>query len=95
MWQFVTIDHDSDMQLPVSIESPAILGNVTHALTHRRYEFEVYTAESGAAGAVADNRPRQWVALDRLGDYPLPRPHLKIAEMLGACLARASYRTSG
>jgi A/G-specific adenine glycosylase len=101
MWQFVTIDHDSDPQLPVSIESPARLGIVTHALTHRRYEFDVYTAEAGAPETMADNRPRRWVALDRLSDYPLPRPHLKIAEMLRdapqspPCLTRASYRTSG
>ena len=25
---------------------------------------------------------RVWVSLDRLSDYPLPRPHLKIAAML-------------
>lgn len=94
MWQFVTIDPDSETQLPVSIQSPAKLAIVTHALTHRRYEFEVYTAEARAPGAVANNCPRRWVALDRLGKYPLPRPHLKIAEMLGACLTGASYRTS-
>jgi hypothetical protein len=31
------------------------------------------------AGAPGD---RTWVSLERLGDYPLPKPHLEIARKL-------------
>ena len=84
MWQFVTLDGESRSDLPVPIEPSTSLGIVTHALTHRRYEFEVYLADAAADKLATDNPPRRWVTLAQLAEYPLPRPHLKIAEMLRA-----------
>lgn len=82
MWQFVTIDGESEGVLPVPIDSPISLGVVTHILTHRRYEFAVYVAQAAADQLAADNPPRRWVTLAELTEYPLPRPHSKMAEML-------------
>jgi A/G-specific adenine glycosylase len=114
MWQFVTIEAPSCSNgsnggrrsslakgLPVRATIRRNLGTVTHGLTHRRYEFDVYACEcadeSGATplpGAPACStlhdrresdvgfRPRKWSTLDGLADFPLPRPHLKIVEML-------------
>lgn len=82
MWQFVTIDGRADSDLPVAIEKPAVLGTISHALTHRRYEFEVYVARLGKGKTPPDNPPRRWVTLAEIADYPLPRPHLKVVELL-------------
>jgi A/G-specific adenine glycosylase len=96
MWQFITIepaagrreglDRSTLDRLPVPVSPPRVLGAIRHALTHRRYEFSVYAcraAEDGPDGPLSD-RPRRWVALSELSRYPLPRPHLKIAQMLHA-----------
>jgi A/G-specific adenine glycosylase len=81
MWQFVTIDPASPSNLP-EVQGAALLGTVTHALTHRKYEFEVFVADAGAARGAADNFNRRWLTLDELAEYPLSRPQLKIVEML-------------
>lgn len=82
MWQFLTTEADSKIKLPLRPEKPLLLGTVKHALTHRRYEFEVYVARVGKGSISTDNPARRWVKLSELGDYPLPRPHLRMAEML-------------
>lgn len=87
MWQFVTVNCESEAELPVAVETPASMGIVTHALTHRRYEFEVYIARAKTAEIAADNPPRRWVTLAQLSDYPRPRPHLKMSQMLEAFAA--------
>jgi hypothetical protein len=71
---------------------PRRIGQVTHGLTHRRYEFDVFVCEvtagascrpgSDPAATSADGRPRAWTDLKGLSQYPIPRPHLKIAAML-------------
>lgn len=89
MWQFVTLDpqdhpherlHD---QLPVPVSRSERLGVVTHGLTHRRYHFDVYTCQTPDGRTLPAGCPLKWVTLQELSDYPLPRPHLKIAGMLG------------
>jgi A/G-specific adenine glycosylase len=89
MWQFVTLaaDNASDpgelrKLLPVRTSPARALGTVTHGLTHRRYHFDVFACEAPAADA--NLLPREWVSLEALADYPLPRPHVRIAEMLKA-----------
>jgi A/G-specific adenine glycosylase len=92
MWQFVTVPAGDAApradQLPVPVGTrPRKLGVVTHGLTHRRYEFDVYACEAAGDGAEPpaagpEAPPRRWCALEDLGAYPLPRPQLKIAEML-------------
>jgi len=67
--------------LPCRISRPRPLGEVTHGLTHRRYRFEVFTC-AASAKKTADDGSRKWVTLKELDDYPLPRPHLKIVELL-------------
>lgn len=65
----------------IEISAPARpMGLVTHALTHRRYEFHVFAAR--ARGLCNNGATRAWVTLAELDRYPLPRPHLKIATML-------------
>jgi A/G-specific adenine glycosylase len=83
MWQFVTVPVEPSADraaLPVRTTKPRAIGVVTHGLTHRRYHFDVLVCD--ATEDPADVAPRAWVTLDGLSDYPLPRPHLKVAEML-------------
>jgi len=93
LWQFVTLEAAAGdacpdcSALPVPVGSPARIGSVTHALTHRRYHFAVYRCEALTAGrgripATNGGTPRAWVTLPRLNEYPLPGPHLKVAELL-------------
>ena len=91
MWQFVTVGAGGDVaalraRLPLHVSEPRMLGTLTHGLTHRRYEFDVYTCEAAGAEIAggAGTQPRAWCTLQDLGKYPLPRPHLRIAEMLKA-----------
>jgi A/G-specific adenine glycosylase len=87
MWQFITIPSakstraNGDKQIAI----------VTHGLTHRRYRFRVFTTshlprEHALPGNGDAARPttRAWVTLHELDKYPLPRPHVKIAQMLRA-----------
>jgi A/G-specific adenine glycosylase len=95
LWQFVTLEAQDAQAVPDSASLPAAvggvvrLGAVTHALTHRRYEFTVHRCEAlvdairerrGRGAATVQNR--RWVTLAGLARFPLPRPHVKVAEML-------------
>lgn len=92
MWQFVTIEAGKQPatarslagKLPIGVSEPVRLGVITHALTHRRYQFDVYHCEALNAGLLPHDRPRRWVTPDEITRYPLPRPHLKMAAMLPA-----------
>jgi A/G-specific adenine glycosylase len=83
MWQFITFDpSDKAPDVPTGAER---LGTVFHALTHRRYEFEVYFARTCGEDARRPEARRRWVTQRELDNYPLPRPHLKV---LGLALDR-------
>jgi A/G-specific adenine glycosylase len=92
MWQFLTVEAPEDettslkslaKRLPIRSTRLQKLGTVSHGLTHRRYEFDVYACQcAGTAEVENTSVPRRWATLDGLSDYPLPRPHLKVAEML-------------
>jgi adenine-specific DNA glycosylase len=90
MWQFVTVEASAKRPTPailrraIELKSTGLkhAGSVKHALTHRRYHFDVYCCESSDGKSLKSERPRAWVRLCELDQYPLPRPHLKIAEML-------------
>ena len=92
MWQFVTVEAGKTSatpkslsgRLPISVSKIQRLGIVTHALTHRRYQFDVYRCNAANAETLQLDRPHRWVTLDEIPRYPLPRPHLKIAAMLPA-----------
>lgn len=84
MWQFFTTEAQSNppssdllrSQFLLHTSEPVLLGTVEHALTHRRYRFDVFTCD------VTDNSPGEWATLEQLDHRPMPRPHLKIREML-------------
>jgi len=68
------------------------IAQLQHQLTHRRYEFDVYAATVDCSmkpmkpiEKLAGNR--RWVALANLSDYPLPRPHVLIAQALAEQVA--------
>ena len=92
MWQFVTVERNGKrpsakavgklVGLPVG--QPRLIGTAAHALTHRRYAFDVYVCAARNGGEVSQPRPRKWVTRPELDRYPLPRPHLKVARMLDA-----------
>jgi A/G-specific adenine glycosylase len=84
MWQFVTLTAAgaANEALPVKVKHPARIGEVTHGLTHRRYRFDVHVCDACGEAVADGHRPQQWVTLEGLNDYPLPRPHLKVAQML-------------
>jgi hypothetical protein len=90
MWQFATLPaadgHPSGDTLKARIDLPLRsirhLTQVMHGLTHREYIFDVYLADLAGRGKPKDVSPRRWVTLDELETYPLPRPHLRIAEHL-------------
>lgn len=84
LWQFVTMpadDGDAAARLQKAIGLPVsamrAMGEVTHALTHRRYEFTVFTCEVHQS----DVPSRTWVTLAELDCLPLSRPQLKVAQM--------------
>jgi A/G-specific adenine glycosylase len=86
MWQFVTRSRparSTSLVPPVPVDRLRRLGTVAHALTHRRYEFDVRwgTAAEDSTPPAYD-RPHAWVTLDGLTEYPLPKPHLAVAAML-------------
>ena len=86
MWQFKTHEQGGGKATALSlarkaglaISKPRKLGVVTHALTHRRYRFEVYSCEWKGA----KNEEGTWVTLLELDKFPLPKPHLEVAKML-------------
>lgn len=86
MWQFVTVPTAKSNRT----NGHKQIAVVTHGLTHRRYRFRVLRCAqlppehaNGHDGA-SDRAPRRWVTLRELDKFPLPRPHVKIAQMLRA-----------
>jgi A/G-specific adenine glycosylase len=84
MWQFVTRPAESKAPLPVKVVRRKPIGAVSHALTHRRYEFEVFACESAWKASTKLPESMRWVSLTELENFPRPRPHLLIAKMLSA-----------
>jgi A/G-specific adenine glycosylase len=88
MWQFITIPSNGSAtaaalsrDLKFKIMNLKSLGNIQHTLTHRQYSFDVFSASVRIRPEpIAKNR--RWVSADQLCEFPLPKPHLKIAEML-------------
>ena len=80
MWQFVTVNGSGDV--PVGVGTLQRLGQIKHALTHRRYVFEVYATR--ATGRTKVNGDRVWVEMNELPKYPMSRPQLLAAELLRA-----------
>lgn len=85
MWQFVTVAAEAEgngaHSVPVKASRPRRLGEISHTLTHRQYLFEVFICDA-RDGKELEEASRCWTTLDGLQAFPLPRPHLKIVEML-------------
>jgi len=86
LWQFATLDADAPHRLGVAVTAPAPLMQFTHALTHRRYHFQVLLCRAKRPRAALP-AGRRWMTLAGLKDYPLPRPHARIAAMLAEITA--------
>jgi A/G-specific adenine glycosylase len=78
MWQFITTH--SAAQVPAPNQS---LGTIKHSLSHRHYRFHVYLCDvDGKSDEMGQTRGRRWVSLRDLRRYPLPQPHVLIADIL-------------
>ena len=92
LWQFVTTESDGppasadDVHVAAGVKSgiPQQISTIQHALTHRRYRFDVYLCDVSGQRGKGRQSNRRWVRLDQLDTYPLPRPHVRIAELLKA-----------
>ena len=90
MWQFITVEPAGLKPTPsvvkqttgCSIKSLEKIGEISHTLTHRRYEFDVFIGEAKESKKTALPSNRRWVELSELDDYPLPKPHVQIARIL-------------
>jgi A/G-specific adenine glycosylase len=92
LWQFPTVEAGRipptsaaiAAQIGIPIGPLRQLGQIRHALTHRRY---IFTAFIAIALSASRSQNRKWIRLEDLDDIPLSRPQLKIAEMLQASVA--------
>lgn len=86
LWQFVTLMAEElltqsrvESETGLGVGPLCRLGSIEHTLTHRQYQFELYTCQALVGKA---RPPRRWVRLSELDGYPLSRPQLRMAEML-------------
>ncbi len=92
MWQFVTVKRrtrrpsasDVKRATGIAVQPPKRIGSASHALTHRRYAFDVYVCNALSGCEALQDRPRKWVSRLELDRYPLPRPHVKVSALLDA-----------
>jgi A/G-specific adenine glycosylase len=90
MWQFITVERNGRQPTAkdvakvtgVAVQKPKLIGSASHALTHRRYAFNVYVCTARDVREASQQRPRKWVTPAELDHFPLPRPHLKVVRML-------------
>jgi A/G-specific adenine glycosylase len=82
MWQFITRPAENTEALPVKTTAHLPIGTVAHALTHRRYEFAVFRCKSKQKSIKTIPETAKWVTLAELEKFPLPRPHVLIAQLL-------------
>lgn len=90
MWQFPTIEAPNNKpvastigsQIGLPIRELREIGQLQHALTHRRYIFKAFQATAAGSGRIKSQPTRRWVKLNELTQYPLSRPQAKIAELI-------------
>jgi A/G-specific adenine glycosylase len=88
MWQFATVEAGAGepsakvVAAGFSLKTTPSqhLGRVEHTLTHRRYAFDVYRCS--LRGVAPEVSPRRWATLGDLAALPMPRPHLRMVELL-------------
>jgi A/G-specific adenine glycosylase len=90
LWQFPTIEANNGNPTPatiahqigIPIRNLHPIGELRHALTHRKYIFKAFTAKASGNETFKPTPTRRWITLDEIDDYPLSRPQIKIADML-------------
>jgi A/G-specific adenine glycosylase len=90
LWQFPTIEAKNGNPTPaiiahqigIPIRNLRPIGELRHALTHRKYIFKAFTAKASGSDTIKSGPTRRWINLSELNSYPLSRPQTKIAEML-------------
>jgi A/G-specific adenine glycosylase len=90
LWQFPTFEANGSLpsggaianKIGLSLDRLTRIGEIRHALTHRRYEFTAFTAVADSQTSSEPSQDRRWVRLENLDEYPLSRPQIRIAEML-------------
>jgi A/G-specific adenine glycosylase len=90
MWQFVTVEAGTSVTAAAragvgcAVSRPVRLGEVRHALTHRRYRFEAFGCRVKDPGKRAGGAAGVWVTLAELDRYPLSKPQLSVARLIGS-----------
>jgi A/G-specific adenine glycosylase len=90
MWQFITVPAGEgeptartvSKSLGISVSRLSPFMQVKHALTHRRYVFDVFMAEAKEKIEARAECARIWETIAGLSEYPLSRPQVKIGERL-------------
>jgi A/G-specific adenine glycosylase len=94
LWQFITMRADGSPPSAASIRrhlalrttKPRLVGTTEHALTHRRYRFDVYRCTARPDGSGPEVRRSggelRWVTMRQIDGYPLPAPHIAVAQLL-------------
>ncbi len=93
MWQFVTVPAQENAEPADAVSSATGLrvnglnevGYITHALTHRRYAFTVFSC---SAKSVKPVDGRVWVTLEEVDRLPLSKPQLKALEIAHAVVKK-------
>lgn len=82
MWQFPTRPtEDVAASIGIRVKQTGDLGEVRHALTHRRYQFRVTRADLvGKPPALSDDQ--RWVSFGQMDELPFPNPHLSVRRLL-------------
>jgi A/G-specific adenine glycosylase len=84
MWQFATLEPRGispsaallRLQYKLRVTEPVVMGSIEHALTHRRYRFHAFSCSS------RDTSAGMWASLEELNDRPMPKPHLRIRNLI-------------
>lgn len=76
MWQFIT--RPTREETFDKVVATQAIGSVDHALTHRRYTFDVLHGDARKLKLDAAT----WHTLESSETIPLPKPHVRIREML-------------
>ena len=78
MWQFITRPVDAPLKGIDAMNSLPI-GRIEHALTHRRYAFDVVRVTGEL-----EQPDCRWLTLAASEALPLPKPHVRVRELLSA-----------
>ena len=89
LWQLVTVRAEKQKAAEVASamfellsKKPIKRGRVLHALTHRRYQFDVYVTSARVAVEPAENQ--RWVTIQQMASFAMSVPQQKAVKLLEA-----------